>query len=289
MVTPMDYVSPQDAINDARLTAARKAALPRGQMLLRGALAGGILAYATSFVMVINSQGLPPIVAAICFPVGFVMLVLLGLELATGNFALLPIGYLAGEVRAIDVVRSWGWVYAGNLLGSVAYALLFYLAITSFGTSNGVALGDQLRRAAQAKTSGYQALGVAGWGTAFVKAMLCNWMVTVGAVLALMSRSTIGKVTAMWLPIATFFAHGYEHSIVNMFVIPAGVLLGAPVSLSSWWIWNQIPVTIGNLVAGALFTGVALSVAYRKAPVPEPHTADHGALALASTVRIEPV
>jgi formate/nitrite transporter len=285
----MDYVSPQDAINDARQTAVRKAALPPGQMLLRGALAGGILAYATSFVTVINAQGLPPIVAAICFPVGFVMLVLLGLELATGNFALLPIGYLAGEVRAIDVVRSWVWVYAGNLLGSVAYALLFYLAITSFGTSNGVALGDQLRRAAQAKTSGYQALGAAGWGTAFVKAMLCNWMVTMGAVLALMSRSTIGKVTAMWLPIATFFAHGYEHSIVNMFVIPAGVLLGAPVSLSSWWIWNQIPVTIGNLVAGALFTGVALSAAYRKPPVPEPRPADHGALALASTVRIEPV
>jgi formate transporter len=285
----MDYVSPHDTIDDARQTAIRKASLPRGQMLLRGALAGGILAYATSFAMVVNAQGLPPIVAAICFPVGFVMLVLLGLELATGNFALLPIGYLAGEVRAFDVLRNWGWVYAGNLLGSVAYALLFYLAITSFGTSNGAVLGDQLRRAAQAKTLGYQALGAAGWGTAFVKAMLCNWMVTVGAVLALMSRSTIGKVIAMWLPIATFFAHGYEHSIVNMFVIPAGVLLGAPVSVSNWWIWNQVPVTIGNLVAGALFTGVALSVAYRRPPIAESSRADRGALPLAATVRTEPV
>jgi formate/nitrite transporter FocA (FNT family) len=62
----------------------------------------------------------------------------------------------------------------------------------------------------------------------------------------------------MWLPITTFFAHGYEHSVVNMFLIPAGMLLKAPVSVSSWWLWNQIPVTLGNLLAGALLTGVAL-------------------------------
>jgi formate/nitrite transporter FocA (FNT family) len=89
--------------------------------------------------------------------------------------------------------------------------------------SNGGALGDQVRRIAQAKTLGYMALGARGWGTAFVKAILCNWMVTVGAVLALTSRSTIGKIAAMWLPITTFFALGYEHSVVNMFVVPAGV------------------------------------------------------------------
>ena len=75
----MDYVNPQDTINEVRQVAVRKASLPMGQMLLRGALAGAFLGYATSLAMVINSQGLPPIVAAICFPVGFVMLVLLGL------------------------------------------------------------------------------------------------------------------------------------------------------------------------------------------------------------------
>jgi formate/nitrite transporter len=286
----MDSVSPQETINEARQIAIRKASLPLGQMLLRGVLAGGILAYATSLAMVINAQGLPPIVGAICFPVGFVILVLLGCELATGNFALLPIGYLAGEVRAADVVRNWVWVYLGNLLGSLAYAILFYVAITSFGASNGAALGDQLRKAAQAKTLAYQALGPAGWGTAFVKAMLCNWMVTIGAVFALVSRSTIGKIIAMWLPIATFFAQGYEHSIVNMFVIPAGMLLGAPVSASTWLVWNQIPVTIGNLVSGVFFTGVALYVAY-----PRPRVADargtnrEPALALTATARTEPV
>lgn len=270
----MDYVTPDDTIQEASLIAERKASLSRTQMLLRSALAGGILAYATSLAMVITAQGLPPIVSAICFPAGFAVLVLLGLELATGNFALLPIGYLDGRIRGTDVIRSWTWVYIGNLLGSAAYAALFFLAITSVGTSNGAGLGDQVRKVAQAKTLAYQALGASGWAAAFVKAVLCNWMVTLGALLALMSRSTFGKIVAMWLPITMFFAQGYEHSIVNMFVIPAGMLLGAPVPLSTWWLWNQIPVTLGNIVAGVFLTGVALRAAYpathEAAPRPEP-------------------
>jgi formate/nitrite transporter len=261
----MDCLTPQDTIDEARQLAIRKASLPAAQMVLRGAIAGGVLAYATSLAMIVNAQGLPPIAAAICFPVGFVILVLLGLELATGNFALLPIGWLSGDVRPSQALKSCAWVYMGNLLGSLLYAALFYVAITGFGTTNGAALGDQLRKAAQAKTLAYQALGSAGWGTAFVKAMLCNWMVTLGAVLALVSRSTIGKIAAMWLPICTFFAHGYEHSIVNMFLIPAGRMLGAPVTVSTWWLWNQIPVTLGNLVGGIVFTGAALYAAYPKA------------------------
>ena len=60
----------------------------------------------------------------------------------------------------------------------------------------------------------------------------------------------------------TFFAHGYEHSIVNMFVIPAGKLLGAPVSTVNWWLWNQIPVTLGNILSGAVFTGLAMYATY---------------------------
>jgi formate transporter len=257
-----DYVSPPDAMTAAREAAIRKALLPPGQMLLRGMLAGAFLGYATSLAMVILSQGLPPIVAAVCFPVGFVMLVLLGLELATGNFALLPIACAAREMTMRDLLRNWGWVYLGNLIGSMAYALLFYLAITNFGTSSGGALGDQLRRAAQAKTLAYAALGARGWGAALIKGILCNWMVTLGAVLSFASRSTTGKIAAMWLPIATFFAHGYEHSIVNMYVVPAGILLGAPVSLREWWIWNQVPVTIGNILAGVVLTGLALYASY---------------------------
>jgi formate/nitrite transporter len=244
--------------------AEKKAALSIRDMLIRGALSGVFLGYATSLAMTATTQGLPGIVGAIIFPVGFVILVLLGLELVTGNFALLPIGCLEGRLTMGALLRNWGWVYAGNLLGSVFYALLFWAAITSFGSTNGGALGDLVRQTAVKKTVGYATLGAAGWGTAFVKAILCNWMVTVGSMLAFASRSTAGKVLAMWLPITIFFAHGYEHSVVNMFVIPAGMLLNAPVTASQWWIWSQIPVTLGNILAGAFFTGFAFWWTYSR-------------------------
>jgi len=258
----VDCVKPNEIIAEALKVAAKKVDLSVRDLLLRGILAGALLGYATSLAFIVVSQGLPPIVGAILFPAGFVMLVLLGMELATGNFALLPLGAMTGELGMSGILRNWGWVYLGNLLGSVLYAVLFYVAITNWGTSDGGALGELVRQAAQKKTVAYMAMGTKGWMTAVVKGILCNWMVTLGAVLALASRSTIGKVVAMWLPIMTFFAHGYEHSIVNMYVIPAGMLLGAPVSMGKWWLWNQIPVTLGNIVAGVVLTAWVLYATY---------------------------
>ena len=258
----MDCVKPNEMIAEALKVAAKKMDLSVRDLLLRGILAGALLGYATSLAFIVVSQGLPPIVGAILFPAGFVMLVLLGMELATGNFALLPLGAMTGELGMSGILRNWGWVYLGNLLGSVLYAVLFYVAITNWGTSDGGALGELVRQAAQKKTVAYMAMGTKGWMTAVVKGILCNWMVTLGAVLALASRSTIGKIVAMWLPIMTFFAHGYEHSIVNMYVIPAGMLLGAPVSIGKWWLWNQIPVTVGNIVAGVVLTAWVFYATY---------------------------
>ncbi len=218
-----DYVNPKELLQEAVQLAKRKSDLPVRDMLIRGILAGAFLGYATSLVFVVLSQGIAPIVGAILFPVGFVILVLLGLELVTGNFALLPAGVMAGTVRVSKLLRNWGWVYLGNLIGSLLYAALFY---------------------------------------AFVKAILCNWMVTIGAMLALISRSTVGKITAMWLPIMTFFALGFEHSVVNMYLIPSGMMFGAPISVGQAFLWNLLPVTLGNVVAGALLTGVALYATY---------------------------
>lgn len=78
------------------------------------------------------------------------------------------------------------------------------------------------------------------------------------------STSTIGKIAAMWLPIMIFFAQGFEHSVVNMFVIPAGMMVGANITMVDWWIWNQIPVTIGNFISGCIFVGLALHIITRQ-------------------------
>jgi formate/nitrite transporter FocA (FNT family) len=88
-------------------------------------------------------------------------------------------------------------------------------------------------------------------------------MVCFGVVMALTSQSTLGKIAAAWLPILIFFAQGFEHSVVNMFVIPTGMLMGAKVSMTDWWLWNQIPVTLGNFVGGFVFTGLFLYWTYR--------------------------
>jgi formate/nitrite transporter len=254
----MDSVLPAEILSEALRAGERKAHLPVRDLLIRGILAGAFLGYATSLASIVVTQGVPPIVGALLFPVGFVMLVLLGLELVTGNFALLPAALLDRRIGAGALLRNWTWVYIGNLIGSVLYAYLLYAAITSFGAANGGPLAEQIRQTALKKTLAYEALGAAGWATAFLKAVLCNWMVTIGTLLAFCSKSTAGKIVAMWLPITTFFAQGFEHSVVNMYAIPAGKLLGAPIPLAKWWIWNQIPVTLGNLVAGALLTGAAL-------------------------------
>jgi hypothetical protein len=80
------------------------------------------------------------------------------------------------------------------------------------------------------------------------------------------SQSTVGKIAAAWRPILVFFAQGFEHSIVNMFVIPTGMMLGAKVTLYDWWVWNQIPVTLGNAVRGLVFTGLARYLTHTPAP-----------------------
>src|SRR5579864_5338693 len=113
----MDNLAPAAIVSETLNLAEKKAALSARDLLVRGMLAGGFLAYATSVVFVVLSQGLPPIVGAIIFPAGFVILVLLGLELVTGNFAVMPAGFMAGRVSAAEMLRNWGWVYMGNLIG----------------------------------------------------------------------------------------------------------------------------------------------------------------------------
>lgn len=255
----MDYVTPDAVAEQMVQVGSNKAQLPVKDLLIRGILSGALLGFATTLAFTANVQLGKGIAGALIFPVGFVMIVLLGLELVTGNFALVPLALLDRRITLDRLLANWGWVFFGNLIGGVLYALLFTATLAA-----NAPIGQTLAQVAEAKTIGYAALGADGLLKVFVKAVLCNWMVTLGVVMALTSRSSIGKIAAMWLPILTFFAQGFEHSVVNMFVIPAGILLGANVSIADWWVWNQIPVTAGNIVGGVLFTGLALYATHRK-------------------------
>ena len=159
-------------------------------------------------------------------------------------------------------------VFGGNLLGALLYAFLFWISLTNMGSSNSNALVPAIIKIAEAKTTGYAQYGVAGMITVFTKGILCNWMVTLGVVLFLTSSSASGKIIAAWLPIFIFFAQGFEHAVVNMFVIPAGMMLGAKVSFGDWWIYNQLPVTLGNIAGGVIFTALALYLTYKEKVIP---------------------
>jgi len=265
----MDYVKPAEVAAAMIDTGARKLMLRPRDILIRGGLAGAILGVATSLAVTGAISTGQPLVGALIFPVGLVIIVLLGLELVTGSFALLPLPWLDRRAGGAAVLANWGWVFAANLIGSVVYGLLLAIALTNMGHTEPSGVASRIIAIAEAKTTGYAAFGAAGLVTVFVKAILCNWLVCLAVVLAMTTTSTMGKIAAAWMPIFVFFAQGFEHSVVNMFLIPTGMILGAKVTIADWLLWNQIPVTLGNLVGGFVFTGLAIYTTYKPAGAPE--------------------
>ena len=125
-------------------------------------------------------------------------------------------------------------------------------------------IGTKIGHIGEARTLGYAQYGLMGWLTIFIRAMLCNWMVSTGVVGAMISTTVSGKVIAMWMPIMLFFAMTFEHSVVNMFLFPSGLMLGGNFSIVDYLIWNEIPVVLGNLVGGLAFTGLTLYATHIK-------------------------
>lgn len=256
------YVPPAEVVQQAMQLGEKKAALPVKDMLMRGFLSASLLGYATALALYATATTQSPLVGALVFPVGFVMLSLLGLELVTGNFAILLLPLFQRRIRTGALLRNWIVVYVAHILGGLLLAYFVYVAWTHDGQQFSDPWVRRLVEITEKKTLAYEKMGIQGLWVAFIKAVLCNWMVTLASFLGLVSKDTTGKIIAMWLPIFTFFALGFEHSVVNLFLIPAGMLTGAPVTISDWWLWNQIPVTLGNIVGGALFTAGLLYWTY---------------------------
>jgi formate/nitrite transporter FocA (FNT family) len=130
----MDYVKPADVAAAMVDTGRRKLGLSPTDLLIRGALAGGILAAATSLALTGIVQTGQPLVGALIFPVGLILIVLLGLDLVTGSFGLLPLPWLERDASSSTMLANWGFVFIGNLIGSVVYGGLLAIALTNFGT-----------------------------------------------------------------------------------------------------------------------------------------------------------
>ena len=262
----MAYLVPSEFVAKMVDAGESKIFMSTRDTVIRAYMAGAILALAAWFAITINVQTGQPLVGALLFPVGFVILNLFGFDLLTGVFVLTPLALIDKRpgVTFNGVLRNWGLVFVGNFAGALTTAFLMAF-VTTFGfTQAPDKVGIVIGNIGEARTLGYAAHGAAGMATLFLRGALCNWMVSAGVVGAMVSTTVPGKVIAMWMPILVFFYMVFEHSVVNMFLFPAGLMLHAPFSILDYFIWNEIPTVLGNLVGGLTFTGLTLYATHMK-------------------------
>jgi formate transporter len=265
----MAYLVPSEFVTKMVDAGEAKVFMSTRDTVIRAYMAGAILALAAAFAVTITVQTGVPIVGAILFPVGFCMLYLFGFDLLTGVFVLCPLALIDKRpgVTLGGVLRNWGLVFTGNFAGAFTVAVMMAIVFTFGWSQPPDKVGLVIGTIGESRTVGYANHGAAGMLTLFIRGVLCNWMVSAGVVGAMISTHVSGKVIAMWMPIMLFFFMTFEHSIVNMFLFPSGLLLGAKFTLMDYLIWNEIPTVIGNLVGGLAFTGLTLYATHiRTAP-----------------------
>lgn len=256
----MSYLAPSEFTTKMVDAGESKIFMATRDTLIRAYMAGAILALAAVFAVTIAVQTGNFLLGAILFPVGFCMLYLMGFDLLTGVFVLAPLALLDRRpgVTVNGVLRNWGLVFAGNFAGALTVAFMMAFVFTYGFNKEAGDIGEKVASIGESRTVGYAAYGVDGWLTIFIRGMLCNWMVSLGVVGAMISTTVGGKVIAMWMPIFLFFYMGFEHSVVNMFLFPFAIIMGGDFSVADYLIWNEIPTALGNLVGGLAFTGLTL-------------------------------
>lgn len=229
---------------------------------------GGLLSTTVTFDMASKwGIGFTKILGGASFSVGLMLVVIAGAELFTGN-NLMVSSVLSREISFNTMLKRWGVVFFANFIGSILVALLFYFS-GLWKTGDGV-LGVAAIKVAYHKVT-------LSFSEALWRGIGCNWLVCLAVWMALASRQTIGKIFAIFFPITAFVAIGFEHSVANMYFIPAGIMLRYGASLSGLegidlsqlnvinFLWkNLLPVTIGNIIGGAVFVGMSYWGAYLK-------------------------
>jgi formate/nitrite transporter len=227
---------------------------------------GGLLSTTVTFDAASKwGIGFSKILSGATFSVGLMLVVIAGAELFTGN-NLMVSSVMTREITFGAMLKRWGVVYLANFVGSIFLALLFYFS-GLWKTGDG-ALGAAAVKIAYNKVA-------LSFGEALWRGIGCNWLVCLAVWMALAARQVIGKIFAIFFPIMTFVAIGFEHSVANMYFIPTGILLmngagftnvpGVDPNLLGWinFLWrNLLPVTIGNIIGGVVFVGMSYWGAY---------------------------
>lgn len=240
--------SPKDLYDGAVAAGAAKAAAPWEKIFKLGIVSGCHIGFGSYLAISVggacpqiaaSNPGLQKIIlGAFGLPFGLIMTLVTGAELFTGNTALVTAAVQEGKATSKDLAKSWIASYLGNFVGSLLLAFLAFKAGT---------LGD-LPGAVNIATMKCSA----PFSVAFTRGILCNWLVCMAVYMASGCSTMIGKMTAVWFPISAFVALGLDHSVANMFMIPLAMLRGADITIKQMFLKNLIPVTLGNIVGGAL-------------------------------------
>lgn len=266
----MSYIDPSDFGKKMVDAGEKKLKMSDRDTLIRAYMAGAILALAAVMAVTIGVQTGSHLAGSLLFPIGFCMLYLMGFDLLTGVFVLTPLAWLDGRTGATipRILVHWGKVFVGNFAGALTTAVLMVIVFTyGFNIEPGP-VAAKLAEIGEARTVGYKENGAGGWATIFIRGALCNWMVSLGVVGAMISTTVTGKCLAMWMPIFLFFYMGFEHSVVNMFLFPTGLMLGGEFSIADYLLWNELPTALGNMIGGISLTGLTIYTTHVKT-VPE--------------------
>lgn len=268
----MSYKTPAELAKAACASARSKCAWTLPQILLMGLLAGAYVAFGGFLNTVVTQDlaqyagvGLTKFLGGAAFSLGLMLVVIGGGELFTGN-CLMPLGTLAGCAPLGGVLRNWFWVYLSNWAGALLVAALLFHSGLAVGP-----VGANALKIAATKMS-------LPFGQAFLRGILCNWLVVLAVWMAMAAQDIIGKIFAIFFPVMAFVACGFEHNIANMYFMALGILVkGNPevvatahldpgkldaVSLGGYF-HNLIPVTLGNMVGGILFVAVIYYLVFR--------------------------
>ena len=240
-----------------------KTELSSGKTFLLGIMAGAYIALGGLGSQIASCCAADPsaarMISSVVFPIGLFMVLIGGAELFTGN-CLIIIPVLSGKAKLSGMLRNWVLVYLGNMVGGLIIALIATFShIYSFDGGN---LATLVVNTAVTKAN-------ISFGDGLLRGILCNVLVCLAVWCSFGADELAGKVLALWLPVMLFIICGFEHCVANMYFIPAGMLAssvyGVPaegLSLFGFFITNLIPVTIGNIIGGAVCVGATYYAVY---------------------------
>lgn len=272
-----EILSPNKILDKVSEAYVGKARASGKKLFVLSFLAGAFIAMAAqgstfaSFNLLANKDtlGLGKLIQGLTFTPGLIFVLIAGAELFTGN-NLMVVSVVDKKLKFKELLRAWGIVYLGNFLGSV---FLAFLLLKSGQWNNADSLvGARTILIANSKVN-------LGFSKAFVLGILCNWLVCLAVWMSFGSDSQVGKMLSAFFPVTLFVLSGFEHSIANMYYVPAGILAKsipeylaatgldqAALSSLTWGGFitqNLIPVTLGNIVGGGLFVAIAYWLAFR--------------------------